>query len=122
MMAAIRRGALVVLEGCDRAGKSTQCAKLEAALTARGHSAKLLRFPGARTTTAWAWGGRERHWGRARGGGESVPPLGGMCPRAPMNGGAAASDDTVQPHTAHASEAHGRPHDADWADDQRLPH
>ncbi|XP_066135899.1 thymidylate kinase [Saccopteryx bilineata] len=40
-----RRGALIVLEGMDRAGKSTQCRKLVAALSAAGHRAELLRFP-----------------------------------------------------------------------------
>ena len=44
-----RRGALIVLEGCDRAGKSTQCAMLERALNAGGHPAKLVRFPGTHT-------------------------------------------------------------------------
>lgn len=45
-----RRGALIVLEGVDRAGKSTQSRKLVEALRAAGHRAELLRFPGA-----WAW-------------------------------------------------------------------
>ncbi|KAK2494794.1 hypothetical protein MC885_012365 [Smutsia gigantea] len=40
-----RRGALIVLEGLDRAGKSTQSGKLVAALCAAGHRAELLRFP-----------------------------------------------------------------------------
>ncbi|XP_074046780.1 thymidylate kinase isoform X2 [Macrotis lagotis] len=40
-----RRGALIVLEGMDRAGKSTQCRKLVATLLQSGHSAELLRFP-----------------------------------------------------------------------------
>ncbi|XP_036176325.1 thymidylate kinase isoform X2 [Myotis myotis] len=40
-----RRGALIVLEGVDRAGKSTQSRKLVAALCAAGHPAELLRFP-----------------------------------------------------------------------------
>ncbi|XP_022353196.1 thymidylate kinase isoform X1 [Enhydra lutris kenyoni] len=42
---AARRGALIVLEGVDRAGKSTQSRKLVAALCAAGHRAELLRFP-----------------------------------------------------------------------------
>lgn len=41
-----RRGALIVLEGVDRAGKSTQSRKLVEALWAGGHHAELLRFPG----------------------------------------------------------------------------
>lgn len=45
------RGALIVLEGVDRAGKSTQSRKLVAALCAAGHRAELLRFPGV-------WGSR----------------------------------------------------------------
>ncbi|POI30694.1 hypothetical protein CIB84_005555 [Bambusicola thoracicus] len=40
------RGALIVLEGMDRAGKSTQCRRLVQALQAAGHRADLLRFPG----------------------------------------------------------------------------
>ncbi|XP_054242102.1 thymidylate kinase isoform X3 [Indicator indicator] len=44
-----RRGALIVLEGVDRAGKSTQCRRLVEALRAGGHRADLLRFP-ERTT------------------------------------------------------------------------
>lgn len=41
-----RRGALIVLEGVDRAGKSTQSRRLVEALKATGHQAELLRFPG----------------------------------------------------------------------------
>ena len=41
-----QRGALIVFEGCDRSGKSTQCKKLVDALTNDGIKAKLLRFPG----------------------------------------------------------------------------
>ncbi|XP_066477273.1 thymidylate kinase [Tiliqua scincoides] len=44
-----RRGALIVLEGVDRAGKSTQGRRLVEALRAGGHPAELLRFP-ERTT------------------------------------------------------------------------
>ncbi|KAL4665341.1 hypothetical protein H8957_012449 [Semnopithecus entellus] len=42
---AARRGALIVLEGVDRAGKSTQSRKLVETLCAAGHRAELLRFP-----------------------------------------------------------------------------
>ncbi|KAM7107593.1 thymidylate kinase isoform 2-T2 [Ciconia maguari] len=44
-----RRGALIVLEGVDRAGKSTQGRRLVEALRADGYRADLLRFP-ERTT------------------------------------------------------------------------
>lgn len=44
-----RRGALIVLEGVDRAGKSTQGRRLVEALLEGGHPAELLRFP-ERTT------------------------------------------------------------------------
>ncbi|XP_053163753.1 thymidylate kinase [Hemicordylus capensis] len=44
-----RRGALIVLEGVDRAGKSTQSRRLVEALRTMGHPAELLRFP-ERTT------------------------------------------------------------------------
>ena len=40
------RGALIVLEGCDRAGKSTQCRRLVEALLEKGVRAHLLKFPG----------------------------------------------------------------------------
>ncbi|XP_065413213.1 thymidylate kinase isoform X3 [Chrysemys picta bellii] len=43
---ACRRGALVVLEGVDRTGKTTQSRRLVEALKASGHLAELLRFPG----------------------------------------------------------------------------
>ncbi|KAM6127357.1 thymidylate kinase [Phoenicopterus ruber ruber] len=46
---AARRGALIVLEGVDRAGKSTQGRRLVEALRAAGHCADLLCFP-ERTT------------------------------------------------------------------------
>ncbi|XP_074860841.1 thymidylate kinase [Carettochelys insculpta] len=42
---ACRRGALVVLEGVDRTGKTTQSRRLVEALRAAGHRAELLRFP-----------------------------------------------------------------------------
>ncbi|XP_053315714.1 thymidylate kinase [Spea bombifrons] len=43
------RGALIVLEGADRSGKSTQARRLVETLTNRGHRAEGLRFP-ERTT------------------------------------------------------------------------
>lgn len=49
---ASRRGALIVLEGVDRAGKTTQGLRLVSSLCASGHRAELLRFPGARTGLA----------------------------------------------------------------------
>ncbi|KAM5464691.1 Thymidylate kinase [Microsporum audouinii] len=45
-----RRGALVVVEGLDRAGKSTQCATLYQFLINQGHMVKYIRFPD-RTTS-----------------------------------------------------------------------
>ncbi|XP_026160728.1 thymidylate kinase [Mastacembelus armatus] len=47
---ACRRGALIVLEGVDRAGKTTQCKKLVQALQQSGRAAELMTFPD-RTTT-----------------------------------------------------------------------
>lgn len=41
------RGALIVLEGLDRSGKSTQVDRLVARLEAEGHKARLHKFPGA---------------------------------------------------------------------------
>lgn len=40
------RGALIVLEGLDRAGKSTQHSRLCHNLEGRGHPVKRMRFPG----------------------------------------------------------------------------
>ncbi|KAM6962984.1 thymidylate kinase [Aplochiton taeniatus] len=45
----LRRGALIVLEGVDKAGKTTQCNKLVEALQQSGRPAELMRFP-ERTT------------------------------------------------------------------------
>jgi len=44
------RGRFILLEGCDRAGKSTQCAMLVKALQERGHSVELCKFPGTYNT------------------------------------------------------------------------
>lgn len=41
-----RRGALIVVEGLDRAGKSSQCEKLRERLTQEGNQVKYIRFPG----------------------------------------------------------------------------
>ncbi|KAL8772799.1 MAG: hypothetical protein Q9209_002144 [Squamulea sp. 1 TL-2023] len=43
------RGALIVVEGLDRAGKSTQCEKLFHYLEKKGHPVKHLRFPSTST-------------------------------------------------------------------------
>uniref|UniRef100_A0A4W5LIV3 dTMP kinase n=1 Tax=Hucho hucho TaxID=62062 RepID=A0A4W5LIV3_9TELE len=40
-----RRGALIVLEGVDKAGKTTQCNKLVQALQDSGRHAEMMRFP-----------------------------------------------------------------------------
>lgn len=61
---AARRGALIALEGVDRAGKSTQGRRLVEALREDGHPADLLRFPGTLL-------GRERAGGRP----EDLPAL-----------------------------------------------
>ncbi|XP_029970195.1 thymidylate kinase-like [Salarias fasciatus] len=47
---AAKRGALIVLEGVDKAGKTTQCNKLVQALQQSGRPAEMMRFPD-RTTT-----------------------------------------------------------------------
>lgn len=41
-----RRGALIVVEGLDRAGKSSQCELLLRNLQTLGHHVKYIRFPG----------------------------------------------------------------------------
>ncbi|KAJ5191552.1 Thymidylate kinase [Penicillium cinerascens] len=40
-----RRGALIVVEGLDRAGKSSQCEMLQNYLTEQGQKVKYIRFP-----------------------------------------------------------------------------
>lgn len=45
----MRRGALIVLEGCDRSGKSTQCKKLVQSLREEGRKVELMRFPERKT-------------------------------------------------------------------------
>ncbi|KAM4574344.1 thymidylate kinase [Fundulus diaphanus] len=47
---ASKRGALIVLEGVDRAGKTTQCKKLVQTLQQSGHPAEMMRFPDRSTT------------------------------------------------------------------------
>lgn len=41
------RGALVVLEGLDRAGKSSQCQLLHEKLHGMGIPVRLMKFPGS---------------------------------------------------------------------------
>lgn len=51
------RGKLVVFEGLDRAGKSTQCLKLVETLQGKGHKVRHMRFPGtADYTTLYVLG------------------------------------------------------------------
>lgn len=50
-MAAIKRGALIVLEGCDRSGKTTQCRKLVQSLNNRHILAEMMSFPDRSTMT-----------------------------------------------------------------------
>lgn len=45
-MASSGRGALIVIEGLDRAGKSSQCELLFEHLKSNGHKVKRMRFPG----------------------------------------------------------------------------
>ncbi|XP_050311147.1 thymidylate kinase [Anthonomus grandis grandis] len=44
-MSPLRRGALIVIEGVDRSGKSTQCRKLVQSLKAQNIKAELMNFP-----------------------------------------------------------------------------
>lgn len=48
-----RRGALIVLEGCDRSGKTTQSKQLVKSLIRNGHQASYVNFPD-RTTECGA--------------------------------------------------------------------
>lgn len=45
-----KRGALIVFEGCDRSGKTTQCKKLIESLNNKGITAEFLCFPDRSTT------------------------------------------------------------------------
>ena len=42
----VARGALIVIEGVDRSGKTTQCAMLTKRLVSEGVKAELFKFPG----------------------------------------------------------------------------
>ena len=42
----VARGALIVIEGVDRSGKTTQCANLTKRLASEGIKAELFKFPG----------------------------------------------------------------------------
>lgn len=46
MSAQPRRGQLVVVEGLDRSGKSSQCQLLVEALKKAGNTARYVKFPG----------------------------------------------------------------------------
>lgn len=50
-MSNVKRGALVVLEGVDRSGKSTQARKLVESLNSRNIPAELMVFPDRTTYT-----------------------------------------------------------------------
>lgn len=45
----IRRGALIVFEGCDRAGKTTQCRRLVRTLKHKNLNVKFMNFPDRKT-------------------------------------------------------------------------
>lgn len=40
------RGRFIVIEGCDRSGKTTQCEKLVHALQQENETVQLFKFPG----------------------------------------------------------------------------
>lgn len=45
----LKRGALIVFEGCDRSGKTTQCRKLVELLQQKNHKVKFMNFPNRAT-------------------------------------------------------------------------
>jgi hypothetical protein len=45
-----KRGLFIVVEGLDKAGKSTQCSRLSLNLQEAGHEAHSMRFPGLSTS------------------------------------------------------------------------
>lgn len=46
-----KRGALIVFEGCDRAGKTTQCKKVVERLKNQNFSVKFVNFPNRSSQT-----------------------------------------------------------------------
>ncbi|KAL7309893.1 Thymidylate kinase [Mucor circinelloides] len=47
----VQRGLFIVVEGCDRSGKSTQCENLVNRLQQAGHHTELVKFPDRTTQT-----------------------------------------------------------------------
>lgn len=47
----VKRGALIVFEGCDRAGKTTQCKKLVERLKSKDMNVKFMNFPNRETSS-----------------------------------------------------------------------
>lgn len=45
----VKRGALIIFEGCDRAGKTTQCKKLVERLKSQQKNVKFMNFPNRST-------------------------------------------------------------------------
>ena len=43
----LKRGALIVFEGCDRSGKTTQCQQVLQWFQQQGKPARFIRFPGS---------------------------------------------------------------------------
>jgi len=50
MMNGLKRGALIVFEGCDRSGKTTQCNMLKDRLSSEGTKVEFFKFPNRSTT------------------------------------------------------------------------
>lgn len=48
MSATRKRGSLIVFEGLDRSGKSTQCQLLQEHLEQQGEKVRYVKFPGER--------------------------------------------------------------------------
>jgi hypothetical protein len=56
------RGAFIVFEGCDRAGKSTQCRKLVQILNERNVKAEYMAFPGKCSRIYWTGNRNRIYW------------------------------------------------------------
>lgn len=50
-----QRGMLIIVEGCDRSGKSTQCDNLVKKLQESGNDTELVKFPGKNNYTKQTW-------------------------------------------------------------------
>ena len=93
------RGALIVFEGLDRSGKSTQCEKLVEQQRRDGKKVHHMRFPNRSTPTAPVTGMRRPKGGRRATSTvlmEAIPRLGGGGGRSALVFGGDVCDDGLE--------------------------